>query len=453
MKDGGPTSGGIFTVPLSQKTAPYASPKIIERHLPVTSVSKEPRKRSRITWSCTNCRRGKQRCDRETPCRTCRLRNKQDTCNYGEPTGVQASNLMSGTSKSDLWASSGDNSRASTREQSQTTGISNSMRDSLQKRDLLIYGYSNFSPYNSIGILHQLEQHNLQTGLPLSSNDFDIFTSSTAYHRYNALVRQLPCHECTHAIVDLYFYDVNWQHTLLDRNYFDGLHERFALAAPGSKEQDIIAFPAVLFQVLALGLQFMPYSYSCGSGKACTNNESKYSDASAELLLLLKRDMIGLPFLLAEFLRVSWLKNRGLILEAWKALSQAVRDAQEMGLHHDTNTLEATSTETACEQLWDMLMKRRTIVNLFLWDSQMAMVLGKPMNFSYDDCSFIIPPTDCDVPRDPRLMAPTARKNLQDPSPFTLRLLEYFLARNMRDVRTLELQGPSPSDYTKVIVA
>lgn len=76
------------------------------------------------------------------------------------------------------------------------------------------------------------------------------------------------------------------------------------------------------------------------------------------------------------------------------------------------------------------------------------MVLGKPMNLNLQDCS-IIAPIDCDVPRARKTSAPSPREYFQDPSPFTLRLLEFYLARIMRDPQTLEMAGLYPRDYTK----
>lgn len=229
-------------------------------------------------------------------------------------------------------------------------------------------GYSNMHSYNSMDIVKPLEIFGLGEPLHTSSKERDIFASPCAYDRYQSVIGQLPCQACVGEIVDTFFCDVNWQHTLLDRNYFDYQLKQLHSTARGCRDEDAIIFAAVLFQVLALGLQFMPGTHSCYANGACQNSETKYSDTSAELLLLFKRDAMNLTFVLAGLLRVLWLKNRGLVLEAWKALGQVTRDALDIGLHRDNVKIEVADGETACEQLWSLHMERRTMVNVFLWD-------------------------------------------------------------------------------------
>lgn len=233
---------------------------------------------------------------------------------------------------------------------------------------LITIGYSELSSYNSVGILTQLEQYKLQDRLPSPSKESGMFVSESAYNKYEALVRQLPCDLCVRTIAGVFFYDFNWQYTLLDHNYFNYQSCRFYTATPESKDLDITAFPSVIFQVLALGLQFMPEPYTCQSGKECRNSQSTYSHVSAEIQPLFKTRTMNLSFVLARFLRVSWLKNQGLVIEAWNTLGQAIKDAEEMGLHHDWNMSDVTDAESECGKLWAVQMRRRTVVSLFLWD-------------------------------------------------------------------------------------
>lgn len=137
---------------------------------------------------------------------------------------------------------------------------------------------------------------------------------------------------------------------------------------------DLITFTALLFIVLALASQFLPPDGSRRLHSSClwgipTHEKSHEHDCSTlQLLGLLDKDAIDLTYVQAEFLMVSWLKNRGAIAEAWHTLAQAVMDAQEIGLHRDECKLHADSSENVCEQLWKILMRRRTMMNLFLWD-------------------------------------------------------------------------------------
>lgn len=194
-----------------------------------------------------------------------------------------------------------------------------------------------------------------------------MITSPAAGDRYREMIKLLPCNECVRAITVHFFRDVNWQHTLLDRNWFEARLSRFSAMVPVSGEPNSIAFPALILELISLGLQFLPGS-QCQSHKACSHDSRIYSDAGEEMLRLVKESSIDLDLVLAEFLRVVWLKNQGLVLEAWHALGQVVRDAKEIGLHRNDISFNAVDMESACEQLWTLHMKRRTMVNIFLWD-------------------------------------------------------------------------------------
>jgi hypothetical protein len=79
----------------------------------------------------------------------------------------------------------------------------------------------------------------------------------------------------------------------------------------------------------------------------------------------------------------------------------------------------------------------------------MGMVLGKPLNFKPNDYT-IIPPTDCEIPRNRTSTAPFQRAEDDKPNTFTVRLLEYHIHKYLPQVRELEAQGPYPRDYGKV---
>ena len=79
----------------------------------------------------------------------------------------------------------------------------------------------------------------------------------------------------------------------------------------------------------------------------------------------------------------------------------------------------------------------------------MGIVLGKPLNFNYNDYH-IVPPTDCDIPINRSCTAPFARSEYDPPNLFTLRLLEYHIHKYLPQVRELETEGPYPRDPAKV---
>ena len=84
--------------------------------------------------------------------------------------------------------------------------------------------------------------------------------------RFRGLVRQLPSNAIAKELVDVFFSEANWYFGVLERYYFDKLHNSWYAvgdAMPpkgefGSILRDLQYFPALLFQVLAVALQYLP---------------------------------------------------------------------------------------------------------------------------------------------------------------------------------------------------
>jgi hypothetical protein len=93
---------------------------------------------------------------------------------------------------------------------------------------------------------------------------------------------------------------------------------------------EIRYFPTLLFQVIALSLQFVPSGWDV-LAKLPTSRLSAsqmYSDLGDELLSLLGRTGLALSAVQADFLRSSWLKNCGRGIEAWHTVGSAIRFVQ-----------------------------------------------------------------------------------------------------------------------------
>ncbi|OAL32819.1 hypothetical protein AYO20_07776 [Fonsecaea nubica] len=327
--------------------------------------------------------------------------------------------------------------------------------------DLACFGYSNVNVHNSLGIVKKLEDLELGSSPRPSQKQKNVTLCQAAYEIYKSVLKLLPCSACVRDLVNVFFDEVNWQYTILDRNHFttkleDYYHHHTSplYQAEGTFPSERLVFSALLFQVLVCALQFLPAGHSenlhtfCIKGIA-VEGDGPSDDPAMRLLGLLPKDVINLDYIAAQLLRTAWLKNRGMIVESWHVVAQATMNAQEIGLHRDDGKLYASNAESACEELWNMVLRRRLMVNLYLWDSQMGMVLGKPLNFKANDYT-IVPPTDCDIPRNRSSSAPFQRSDYEKPNTFTVRLLEYHIHKHLPQIRELELEGPYPRDYGKV---
>jgi len=98
-------------------------------------------------------------------------------------------------------------------------------------------------------------------------------------------------------------------------------------------------FPAVLFQILAITIQFLPpeVSFQGLPEKDRLGLSQKYSNAGAGLVQLLGHHGFAITAVQHDLLRAAWLKNRGRGAEAWHALSDSIRFAYIYRFCHKLN--------------------------------------------------------------------------------------------------------------------
>ena len=146
---------------------------------------------------------------------------------------------------------------------------------------------------------------------------------------------RLPSRMAINKLVEFFFDDVNWQYFILEKQYFDCLVTCWygtsveTLPHLGHEDlgRELHYFPALLFQVLGLAIQFLPLNstvWECLS-QADMALCQKYSDIGVELMRHAQSEIVALTKIQADFLRASWLKNIGKGVEAWRAVGNAIR--------------------------------------------------------------------------------------------------------------------------------
>ncbi|KAJ5648813.1 uncharacterized protein N7484_002536 [Penicillium longicatenatum] len=195
------------------------------------------------------------------------------------------------------------------------------------------------------------------------------------------LIAKLPPRTVIEALVDFFFSEVNWHYCILEKLYFDDLLTRWS----PNEEMGVVSyleiaelsmglryFPALLFQVIVLALQFLPSDWGILAQSSSTGiaTSQTYSDFGDELLFLLGRPGFTLAAVQADFLRSSWLKNCGRGIEAWHAVGYAIRQAQELDLHRRKEIYQTNqkNLEKTLSMFWYGENKKRLWINLFVWD-------------------------------------------------------------------------------------
>lgn len=150
-----------------------------------------------------------------------------------------------------------------------------------------------------------------------------------------ALASQLPGRSVIEELVTVFFSDINWHYFILEKYYFDDLFSHWLGTAPRSIKyispeklsQELEYFPALLFQIIALTVQFLPPDAPV-LGRLFHNEpvfSQKFSDIGEHLMTLLGREGVTITAVEADFLRSSWLKNFGRGIAAWHSLGNAIR--------------------------------------------------------------------------------------------------------------------------------
>jgi Fungal specific transcription factor domain len=434
-----------------------------------TSPLKTPRKRKRIVISCTECHRRKQKvdlpprsakaaynyqCDRESPCSNCVARNKHNLCHYENESARKQQLLEDSASTASV------NGGA-------FSVIKPNEADSVAQVTAFGYNKSNGNNNTTLGIFKKLQDHDAETsGDQISRPQASIPDQSGLREKYKSLIRQLPSKEYIEKLLPTYFREANYQYYPLDEGIFrDHLADwhglSFATLNRGPQELfgDMQFFPALLFQCLALSLQFQPLEYDptldslkYAAGMSFDDLANDYSESSVSILSLLGKRHTTLITVQAGFLRTAYLKNVGLVTESWHSLSQTIRDAQEIGLHKDS-MLQSRNSQAkpadVLENLWIEQLRRRMWLILSLWDIHMAIVLGRPTTIDPRDGKPPFP-IDVPIPRNRQEAAPSPRTETDVPTPLTMLLWNTEVSAPLWDIFNLEKEDPHQNNLAKI---
>lgn len=274
--------------------------------------------------------------------------------------------------------------------------------------------------------------------------------------KYKSLIRQLPARIYVDKLVVTFFREVNWQYSFLERTSFnenlqcwDKLSFEALNKGPQTLPKGIRFFPGLLFQVLALALQFQPLDHDSSldslkhvSSMSVDDLAHDYSESGLAILTLLGKRDLTLDALHIGLLRTTFLKNSGLIIESWHCLGQTIRDAQECGLHKDSPSTVADPPEQAVDAIWVKEQRSRMWNYLSLWDLHMSLVLGRPHTIDFQDMPSTLP-IDAPYPKNIHETAPYPRSEIDPPTPLTMSIISAERLSIFKQIKMLEKEGIS----------
>ncbi|KAJ8068523.1 hypothetical protein OCU04_004073 [Sclerotinia nivalis] len=412
----------------------------------------KPQKRRRIIKTCWECYRRKQKCNRGQPCDVCIARNVPEKCSYSSSSSLDDSKDL---------PPDGAQSNKRTRDEEIILKSGSTPSDLFDQ-----VGYASYS--NSFTGLKKSFHINDELSTFIGTSSSTSLSHPILRHKFLSLVIQLPSQFIVSELIDSFFLEIHWYFKILEEHYFrnflkqwqdiqNTLSEQSDL---GTISRDLQYFPALLFQTLAVSLQFLPPN--TGTSKLlqlktlldCDRLSHEYSKIGMEIMSLLGRHSSTMTAVEHDLLRSGWLKNYSRGTEAWHLLGSAIRQGQDLGLH-----LQAVIPKVAgegvgagLEKLWYDEYKRRLWVTLFTWDSHMSVMLGRPRSINASDCT-IKTPIDCTFPDDPSKTIPAAA-NLQDPdtppSTYSAEIFHYSLAQKVHELLAAGAHRPHIKDYSFV---
>jgi hypothetical protein len=138
-----------------------------------------------------------------------------------------------------------------------------------------------------------------------------------SWAQYRKLASQLLSPPVINNPIKLYFTTLSWRYCMLEEHYFRSLLQGWLLTDQSTVtklDQELLCFPALLSQVLAISLRFAPpqaYATS-GSGKiqenTCVNLSRHYSEIGVYIMNVLGENGRGVTAVEHYFVRAWWLQ-------------------------------------------------------------------------------------------------------------------------------------------------
>ncbi|KAK7061772.1 Snf7-domain-containing protein [Favolaschia claudopus] len=429
------------------------------------------KQRTRVSFSCGECHRRKQRCDRNIPCQHCIARKVPELCKAympgksdqdvsvrlarlehiiemalpqyippGAPGGIPGRFMQddethslpdeqdprNGTFQSGRWfghSASGSIAPGTVLEQLEHVVMPPGVPGiNMKAPGSGMHPYELTLPPPNDSIIDAV-----QNGLePTAADNLKTLVQECGVspHKVAELLSELPPNRTSAALVDYYFQSINWtRYPISEQDFrasYDSIceHGTTGVGSPGD-----VSFLPLLFAVLAISVRLAPESIG-GDARARRVTSLRYYWSSRRSLLIaavIQPD--SLDIVLTRLLSARFLTFDRRITECYSQLGAAVKTAQALGLHRDgaSMNMEPGLVEYR-RRIWQVQLNYG-LSYLYHADRSYALVLGRP-NSIQDEYTSTIAPSNID---DDPSSAP-APLPLSSPTRMTYVILRHQLA-------------------------
>lgn len=461
--------------------------------------TKKPR--TRVSFSCGECHRRKQKCDRQIPCSHCIARKVPELCKaytpgktdqdisvrlarleriieLALPQYVNANTFTTdrqhrssselpdedsrsiideqdpsgGSFQSGKWfgnSASGSVAPASVLEQLANVVVGCSRQDQWDaKNSASHYGAVSSVQVGVNGVDHKpalatpsIIESVRQDSEPSAADNLKSLVQECGVspHKISELLQELPPQRFSDALIDHYFTAINWTRYPVCEKDFRAAYASLCANGVGANTNDARFLP-LLFVVLAISVRLAPEHLAGDVRSRRTTSLRYYWSSRRSLLIAAAIQPDSLDIVLTRLLSARFLTFDRRITECWSQLGAAVRTAQALGLHRDAapSGLDPAQVEN----------RRRIWSYLYHADRSYALVLGRPHAIQ-DDYTCTLPPLNIDEDFVPAAI--DSPPPLSTPTQMTFVVLRHQLAsiigrmvHHFQKVRT-------PSHYTDVL--
>ncbi|KIL68025.1 hypothetical protein M378DRAFT_72501 [Amanita muscaria Koide BX008] len=459
------------------------------------------RQRTRVSFSCGECHRRKQKCDRQIPCSHCVARKVPELCKAYTP-GKADQDMNARITRLEhiiqvalpqYWSPSSSTSStisarsAVDRKRSPSTGDDEETRSVTEEHDPIggtfhsgkWYGNSASGSVAPSSVLEQvrhafpsngrdphpttcvrdpknfdLAQATSQQSLDGSSTDdlqqpiiddsrFLAEECGFSPHKIAELIQELPPLSTTDALVDFYFSTINWtRYPICEtefRSSYVSVCSRVFDGGRNANSSDLRFLP-LLFVVLAISARLVPERMVGDARARRITSLHCYWSSRRALLVAAAIQPDSLDVVLTRLLSARFLTFDRRITECWSQLGAAVRTAQALGLHRDGSTMgmEPSMAE----------YRRRVWSYLYHADRSYALVLGRP-NSIQDDYTSTRPPSN--INDTAQALQSDDYPPLSSPTAMTFVILRHRLAEIMGRIAHHFQRVRERSHYSEVI--
>lgn len=428
-------------------------------------------KRQRVHFSCTECHRRKQKCNRQTPCQHCIARKIPERCKTFQPgedpadllgrvtrmektmqenfqkmfgmmkhfsSGIVDSTQIQQVQAEAAGSEAGDEVLGESHSP-KTIQYSPSKQVSMKIDNLL----DTFSGAQSAGDFTD------PTRLIEGATDLDalMYEYGATESITQALLSIFPSRELADALMDHFFSDINWLRQPMSQRRTRVIYDEFWASGPKLTANNINCYACLVILMATAICSIEQCSLLPEDPRAIRLMARRLFYAGRRALLA--STMLGredLQQVMGYSLASRYLLLDRRITEAWTCVSNAVKTAHSIGLHRDGTKLHLSKTETD--------VRRRTWSFVYFTDRNLCMNLGRPTQIDDNVVDTLPPNEDDDLDIFPEMFAPALPlKNNAGPapSPLSYTMHRHRLAVIMGKIISTYQNLHSPAHYGDII--